>query len=163
SRAQAARVAMRRRFRQAKLNVTVGRRGVWGGVTYAQLLARGKASRAELPATQGDDLAAIIFTAGGTGPPKGELSTRRRFDTQVAEIQRTYDIQPFGIDLACFALFGLFNAAMNVTTIFPDIDFSRPASADPAELLAAGEHASQAFASPAIWDKLSRYCETTGG
>ena len=59
------------------------------------------------------------------------------FETQVAEIQRAYDLQPGGVDLACFALFGLFNSAMGVTTVFPDMDFSRPASADPRKLLAA--------------------------
>ena len=81
--------------------------------------------------TQADDPAAIIFTSGSTGPPKGVLYTHRMFDTQVAEIQSTYDIEPGGVDLACFPLFALFNSAMGVTTVLPEMDFSRPASADP--------------------------------
>jgi olefin beta-lactone synthetase len=162
SRAQAVRTALWRRFPHAKLNVTVGRRWFWGGATYDKLLERGGRSAARLPNTTADDPAAIIFTSGSTGPAKGVLYTHGMFESQVVEIQRTYDIQPGGVDLACFALFGLFNAAMGVSTVFPNIDFSRPASADPAELLTAGEHATQAFASPAIWDKLSRYCEDRG-
>jgi acyl-CoA synthetase (AMP-forming)/AMP-acid ligase II len=164
SRAQAVRVAKRRRFPRAQLNVTVGRRWFWGGPTYRQLLQRGHASQAALPPTAADDAAAIIFTSGSTGPPKGVLYTHRMFETQVAEIQRAYDLQPGGVDLSCFALFGLFNSAWGVTTVFPEMDFSRPASADPRKLLAAANEwkVTQAFASPAVWDRLSRHGQATG-
>jgi acyl-CoA synthetase (AMP-forming)/AMP-acid ligase II len=135
--AQAVRAVLRRRFPKAKLNVTVGRRWFWGGVTYRQLLARGRRSHAELSETNADDAAAIIFTSGSTGPPKGVLYKHQMFDTQASEIERQYGILPGGADLACFALFGLFNSAMGVTTVFPRMDFSRPASAEPRELLAA--------------------------
>jgi acyl-CoA synthetase (AMP-forming)/AMP-acid ligase II len=162
--AQAVRALMRRRFPAARLNVTVGRRWFWGGATYGQLLARGRASTLGLPATHADDAAAIIFTSGSTGPPKGVLYTHRMFDAQAAEIQRAYDLQPGGVDLSCFALFGLFNSAWGVTTVFPEMDFARPAAADPVKLLAAGRYwkVTQAFASPAVWDKLGRHCEASG-
>ena len=162
--AQAVRTVLRRRFPKAKLNVTVGRRWFWGGVTYRQLLDRGRGSHVTLTDTNGDDAAAIIFTSGSTGPPKGVLYTHRMFDTQASEIERQYGIVPGGADLACFALFGLFNSAMGVTTVFPRMDFSRPASADPKRLLAAANdwQVSQAFASPAVWDRLSRHCQGTG-
>lgn len=162
--AQAVRAVLRRRFPKAKLNVTVGRRWFWAGVTYRQLLARGRHSHAELPETNANDAAAIIFTSGSTGPPKGVLYTHQMFDTQASEIERQYGIVPGGADLACFALFGLFNSAMGVTTVFPRMDFSRPAAAEPRELLAAANdwQVSQAFASPAVWDRLSRHCQGTG-
>jgi acyl-CoA synthetase (AMP-forming)/AMP-acid ligase II len=162
--AQVARLIYRRRFPQAKLNVTVGRRWFWGGETYAGLLKCGLTSKAYLPRTKANDPAAIIFTSGSTGPPKGVLYTHGMFQTQVAEIQREYDLQPGGTDLACFALFGLFNSAMGITTVFPDMNFPRPASADPRKLLDAANdwQVTQAFASPAVWDKLSRYCEEHG-
>jgi olefin beta-lactone synthetase len=53
---------------------------------------------------------------------------------------------------------------MGVTTVFPEMDFSRPASADPRKLLSAANDwkVTQAFASPAVWDNLSRHCERTG-
>jgi acyl-CoA synthetase (AMP-forming)/AMP-acid ligase II len=119
SRAQAVRTVLRRRFPTARFNVTVGRRWFWGGATFRRLLERGRQSAATLPATHADDLAAIIFTSGSTGPPKGVLYAHRMFDAQVAAIQQQYDLQPGGADLACFALFGLFNSAMGVTTVFP--------------------------------------------
>ncbi|QEG34391.1 fatty acid CoA ligase family protein [Bythopirellula goksoeyrii] len=162
--AQAVRTLLKSRFPQAKLNVTVGRRWFWGGTTYKQLLSAGTNSGTRLPTSRATDPAAIIFTSGSTGPPKGVLYTHQMFDTQVAEIRREYDLQPGGADLACFALFGLFNSAMGITTVFPKMDFSRPASADPRKLLSAASdwQVTQAFGSPAVWDKLSRYCEHHG-
>ncbi len=162
--AQAVRTLLRRRFPQAKLNVTVGRRWFWGGTTYGQLLAAGHSSVIRLPPIRGHDPAAIIFTSGSTGPPKGVLYTHEMFETQVAQIQREYDLQPGGADLACFALFGLFNSALGITTVFPRMDFSRPASANPRKLLEAASdwQVTQAFASPAVWNKLSSYCEKHG-
>ena len=86
------------------------------------------------------------------------------FDTQVGEIQSTYGIEPGGVDLSCFPLFALFNSAMGVTTVLPEMDFSRPASADPKKLLAAANdwQVTQAFASPAVWRVLGEHCAKTG-
>ena len=81
--------------------------------------------------TTAEDPAAIIFTSGSTGPAKGVLYRHGNFDHQVTEIQEFYGIQPGEIDVPCFPLFGLFNAAMGVTTVIPDMDASRPARVDP--------------------------------
>ncbi|MEX2170534.1 MAG: fatty acid CoA ligase family protein [Pirellulales bacterium] len=164
SAAQALRTLMPRRFRGAKWNVTVGRRWFWGGLKLEQLRELGAESEAALPETHADDPAAIVFTSGSTGPPKGVLYHHRTFATQASEIAAMYGIEPGGVDLACFPLFGLFNVALGVTTVFPEMDFSRPASADPERLLAAAHdwQVTQAFASPAVWDNLSRHCEQTG-
>src|SRR4029079_12123170 len=50
------------------------------------------------------------------------------------------------------------------TTVLPEMDFSRPAAADPEKLLAAANdwQVSQAFASPAVWRVLSAHCAKTG-
>ena len=162
--AQAVRTLLRNRFPKARLNVTVGWRWFWRGKTYEQVLRMGQQSQTELPATSSDDPAAIIFTSGSTGPPKGVLYTHRMFATQANEIRRQYDLQPCGADLSCFPLFGLFNSVMGVTTVFPDMDFARPASADPQKILAAAHdwQVTQAFASPAVWKKLSQHCADQG-
>jgi acyl-CoA synthetase (AMP-forming)/AMP-acid ligase II len=168
--AQVARVLMRSRFPYARWNVTVGRRWSWGGKTLDELRAMGdtrvisKNFAKSAPITHADDAAAVIFTSGSTGPAKGVLYTHRMFDTQVAEIQTMYGIKPSGTDLACFPLFALFNAAMGVTTILPEMNFSRPASVDPRKLLAAANdwRVTQAFASPAVWRSLGNHCATSG-
>jgi acyl-CoA synthetase (AMP-forming)/AMP-acid ligase II len=61
-------------------------------------------------------------------------------------------------------LFALFNSAMGVTTVFPDMDFSRPATANPKKLLAASNdwQVTQAFASPAVWRVVGDHCAKTG-
>jgi acyl-CoA synthetase (AMP-forming)/AMP-acid ligase II len=86
------------------------------------------------------------------------------FDTQVSEIQSMYGIERGEVDLACFPLFALFNSAMGVTTVLPEMDFARPASVDPRKLLASANdwRVTQAFASPAVWRVVGDYCAKTG-
>jgi acyl-CoA synthetase (AMP-forming)/AMP-acid ligase II len=160
-RAQWVRRILRHKFPLAKLNVTVGSPMFFAGFTIKELRELGK-QEVPLPTTRASDPAAIIFTSGSTGPAKGVLYRHRNFDSQVELIQRQYNIQPGEIDVPCFPLFGLFNAAMGVTTVIPQMDFSRPAACDPqliVEGAIGGHHATQSFASPAVWDKVGRYCE----
>lgn len=159
--AQAVRTFLRFHFPKAKYNVTVGRRWFWGGSTLSELRARRLSENFQPIQTQGDDPAAIIFTTGSTGPPKGVLYRHGNFNQQVDELRDFYNIQPGEIDLPGFPLFALFNCAMGVTTVIPDMDPTRPARVDPKNII---EHindwnVTQAFGSPALWNVVGRYYE----
>jgi acyl-CoA synthetase (AMP-forming)/AMP-acid ligase II len=160
SKVQAVRALAIGRFPKARYNVTVGRRWFWGGPTLDRLRG-GPWSGSEVATTQADDPAAIIFTTGSTGPAKGVLFSHRNFDAQVEQIQGFYGIQPGEIDLPGFPFFGLFNCAMGVTAVIPDMDPSRPAQVDPQKILEAVDDwkVTQMFGSPAIWNRVGRYCE----
>lgn len=161
---QAVRTFNRRKFPNARLNVTVGgRRWFWGGTTYEELV---KASRDgfQSASTKATDPAAIIFTSGSTGPPKGVAYEHGMFDAQVELLRDFYDIKPGEVDLPGFPLFALFNSAMGVTTVIPDMDPTKPAQVDPLLILEAirDQGVTQAFGSPAIWNRIGRHCEATG-
>ncbi len=158
--AHAARLVFRRRFPNCRINITVGRHWFWGGPTLAELRQR-VVPKTPLPRLGSEDEAAIIFTTGSTGPPKGVLYRHGVFDGQVTEIRDQYGIQPGEIDLPGFPLFGLFNAAMGVTTIVPDMDPTRPAWIDP-RLFVEAIHdwqVTQSFGSPAVWNRVGEYCQ----
>ena len=159
----AVRTLLGRRFAAARWNVTVGRRWFWGGATLTRLRG-GPWSGSELAPTAADDPAAIIFTTGSTGPSKRVLYCHGNFDAQVEQIRDFYGIQPGEIDLPGFPLFGLFNCAMGVTAVIPDLDPSHPAQVDPAKIIEAVRdwQVTQAFGSPAIWNRVGRYCQQHG-
>lgn len=158
---QAIRVCSGSRFAAARMNVTVGgRRWFWKGPDYKELLGTDWEPFQTTPTSAGDP-AAIIFTSGSTGPPKGVLYEHGMFAAQVELLREFYHIQPGEVDLPGFPLFALFNSAMGVTTIIPDMDPTRPAQVDPKKILEAIDNhgVTQAFGSPAIWNRVGRYCE----
>lgn len=159
----AIRWCLKNHFPASRFNITTGKRRLFGAIPLEVLRQRGarQTSNFRTAPTTAESPAAIIFTSGSTGPAKGVLYRHGNFDRQVAEISDFYGIQPGQIDLPCFALFGLFNGAMGVTSILPKMDFSRPAQVDPRNLVAAVEdwQPVQAFASPAVWNVVGRHCE----
>jgi olefin beta-lactone synthetase len=158
--AQAIRALLRFRFPKARYLVTVGKRWFWGGITLDQLRASGSSEPCAVE-TDGADPAAIIFTTGSTGPPKGVLYCHENFWGQVDTLRDHFRIAPGEVNLPGFPLFGLFNCAMGVATVLPDMDFTRPADVDPAKILEAVRdwRVTQAFGSPAMWNTVGLYCE----
>jgi acyl-CoA synthetase (AMP-forming)/AMP-acid ligase II len=118
----------------------------------------------ELAQTKPTDPAAIIFTSGSTGVPKGVVYEHGMFAAQVEALRTYYAIEPGGADLPGLPLFALFNSAMGVTTVVPPMDPTRPAHVNPEKIVAAiqGQGVTQGFGSPAIWNRIGRYCQARG-
>ncbi len=106
------------------------------------------------------DLAAVLFTSGSTGAPKGVCYEHGMFEAQVRLIRETYGIQPGEVDLPMLPIFALFNPALGMTTIVPEIDPRRPAAVDPAKIIQAiqQEGVTNSFGSPTLWRKISAHC-----
>ncbi|MBI4829281.1 MAG: AMP-binding protein [Nitrospinae bacterium] len=156
--AHAARLMYPRFFKSVKTKVTVGPRVLWGGHSAAKLR---EVSNAPVPpeTMRADEMAAILFTTGSTGPAKGVVYTHGVFDAQVRLIRDRYGITSNDTDLPAFPLFALFSIAMGMSVVIPLLDPTRPAKADPATLaLQINERrVTITFGSPAIWRNVSRW------
>ena len=111
-----------------------------------------------------NDPAAIIFTTGSTGPPKGVEYTHGIFHAQLALIRDYYGIGPGDVDQPGFPLFGLFATTLGATAVIPDMDPTRPAQVDPEKFIRTliRHQVTYSFGSPAIWNVVSCYCLDRG-
>ncbi len=106
------------------------------------------------------DLAAIIFTTGSTGPPKGVCYEHSIFSAQLRLIKEYYAIGSGDVDQPGFPLFALFSAALGACAVIPDMDPTKPARVNPKKFVASIRkyRVTYSFGSPAIWNVVSRYC-----
>jgi olefin beta-lactone synthetase len=119
--------------------------------------ARPTALSSQLVECAPDDLAAILFTSGSTGAPKGVRYEHGMFEAQVRLVRETYGIRPGEVDLPMLPIFALFNPALGMTTVVPEIDPSRPATVDPDKIIQAilQENVTNSFGSPTLWRKIA--------
>jgi acyl-CoA synthetase (AMP-forming)/AMP-acid ligase II len=157
-RAHLLRLLHRRAFASVRTVVTVGRRCGWGGYGLSDLRTDPWRPYETTP-TRGDETAAILFTSGSTGSSKGAVYEHGTIDAQVQALQTHFGYGPDEIDLATFPLFALFDVAVGMTAVIPDMDATRPGTADPIRIIeATTDHAcTHMFGSPALLDRVGRY------
>jgi acyl-CoA synthetase (AMP-forming)/AMP-acid ligase II len=145
-------------FRTVKTWITVGRRWFWGGLNFKQIH---QSPWVPYPSknTRRDEMAAILFTTGSTGPAKGAVYTHGNFDAQLQQIKTHLNMSPDEIDLSTFPLFALFYPALGITAVIPDMDPTRPARVNPERIIEAvnNQGATNMFASPALLNRVGRY------
>lgn len=164
SEAHAARILLGWGRATVKTLVTVGRRWFWGGHTLASVARLGKEAKDTTEPVDGDDVAAILFTSGSTGVAKGAVYKHRHFVAQAEMIRGMYGIEPGEIDLPTFPMFALFDPALGMTTIVPEMDFTRPARIDPEMVreLIDDWGVTNVFGSPAALNTIARHGAKAG-
>lgn len=146
-------------FRTVRTRICVGRGfGILGRPLKKS--SRARENRPEPFGAARDDLAAIIFTTGSTGPPKGVQYTHGIFHAQLELIRDYFGIGPGEIDQPGFPLFALFSIALGARAIIPDMNPAKPAQVNPERFIRSivDQGVTYSFGSPAIWKVVSRYC-----
>ncbi len=156
--AQLVRVMCRKNFPDCRIAVTDGRRWLWGGEKWGGL-KQYKDQPLPIADTAGDDLAAILFTTGSTGPAKGVEYTHAALDRQIDLLAEVFEITPEDRDAATFPGFSLFSVALGMTAVVPDLNPVRPGRANPERIFEAvrGGGCTFSFGSPALWGRVSEY------
>ncbi|MCU8081711.1 olefin beta-lactone synthetase [Shewanella sp. SM23] len=154
------------------LNVDDGKTGLaakltrigTGAISLSTLLqstsVQSSAPKSEYPMVmlKSDEIAAILFTSGSTGTPKGVVYSHGMFEAQIKALKNDYGICHGERDLATFPLFSLFGPALGMASIVPEMDASKPITANPEFLFAAIEkyQCSNIFVNPALLERLGR-------
>ncbi|NJN18073.1 MAG: AMP-binding protein [Oscillochloris sp.] len=155
-----AQLIFRKAFRTVRRSVLVGSKFLpFGAVNLADLSVPINTPYPVEPVAAGET-AAILFTTGSTGVPKGVIYEHGMFNAQVRLLRDLFKIAEGEVEMPAFPLFALFNVALGVTSAIPPIDPTRPASCDPAEVVEfmRAQGVTSTFGSPAIWERVSRYC-----
>lgn len=165
SKAHVARVFLGWGSKTIRKNITLGPRLFWGGENMHALRNFDRSEgRGPFLDAGPDDLAAIIFTSGSTGVPKGVVYSHGNFSAQLEMIRESFEFSPGEINMPTFPPFALFNPALGMSSIIPDMDATKPASVKPQNIIGPIKQfgITNMFGSPALIDKVGRYGEANG-
>lgn len=147
----------------ASMRLVCGR-PAFGLPTLGDIRELGAGRSVELPTLKASDRAAILFTSGSTGAPKGAVYEHGMFAAQVETLRGLFSVPEGELSLATFPLFGLFDAALGATIVIPEMDFTRPGFVDPEAIAGPIRRlgVQRLFGSPALLDRVGRYGESRG-
>lgn len=95
--------------------------------------------------------AAVVFTSGATGPPKGVTYTHAHLQSQRDALINLYKITPNDRLVAAFGPFALFGPALGILSATPNMNMSKPSTLTATALAdaVAASKATLVFGSPA--------------
>lgn len=132
--------------------ITVGKYKIWGQGTLSSLIESSPSHELTVSLDSGDKTAAILFTSGSTGAPKGAVYSHTNFCAQVEALKARFEVQEGEIDLCTFPLFALFAPALGMTAVVPEMNFTKPGDVDPEKIFKGIETfgVQNMFGSPAL-------------
>lgn len=150
-------------FSSVKIWITVGQRWFWRGYTLKHIRQM-PWKPFKIAATRPTETAAILFTTGSTGPARGVVYTHKIFDAQIKNIKSHFQITEDEIDLPTFPIFALFDPALGITAIIPDMNPVKPAMANPEKIIEAinDQGVTNMFASPALLNRVGAFGKKHG-
>jgi len=148
-------------FRTIKRAVTAGDRK-FGADTLLKNIRSDRRDSFPIAPTTTEDEAAIAFTSGGTGIPKGVVYLHGIFRAQIRVMQQDMNVAPGEVHLSAVYIFALFNPALGVTTVIPDMNPRKTAQVNPAYLVEAIQThgVTMSLGSPIIWKRVNEYCRS---
>jgi acyl-CoA synthetase (AMP-forming)/AMP-acid ligase II len=136
-----------------RLSIHVGHRRFFCDYSLEELRRLGSSRGAyPIPPVSAEEMAAILFTSGSTGPAKGAVYTHGILAAQVEMLRRAFGITPGEVDYGTFPLFALFGPALGMSSVIPDMDPRRPARLCPDKAIAQMRQfqVTNMFGSPAV-------------
>ena len=109
-----------------------------------------------------DDDGCNSFYIRINGPPKGVRYLHKNFNAQIRVLSEEFKIKKGELDLVTLPVFSLFNPALGVTSVIPEMNPTKPAKASAEKLVQTivKHQISSAFCSPVIGKKINDYCKT---
>jgi len=146
-------------FKTAKIKFTTGAVSLFGAKKLENM-GKGTPGQYPLHSCDPDDMAAIFFTSGSTGPAKGVVYTTGMLKNQIEITKSQFNIGSDETDLCTFPLLGLFAICHGNSSVLADMDMIHPAKLDPVKIIKnIGDfQCTQMFGSPMILNKLADYC-----
>ncbi len=106
-----------------------------------------------------EDEAAIFYTSGSTGQPKGVIYNSRMLEAQIHILKNSFGYQPEEIDLCTFPLVALLMINQGISVVLADMDMVHPARLNPGKVIDnIREHScTHMFCSPMVLKRLTAY------
>lgn len=116
-----------------KIWINTGSRLFWRGSS----LKRMSHTDQPMEAHRGDpdELAAIFFTSGSTGAPKGVLYKKRMLQAQIKYLKTHFKYTSEEIDLCTYPLIGLLIIGHGISIVLADMDMMHPATLRPQKVI----------------------------